>query len=89
MLLIVIVIFLCKLLKKYANEIKKSGVINSLLKYMKLFSFVVTPYLISGRKLKGVIRLRAYQNIEYHRYHDDITLFIGTQNRGLETPFLT
>ena len=49
---------------------------------MKLVSFVVTPYLISGRKLKGVIRLRAYQNIEYHRYHDDIILFIGTQNRG-------
>ena len=57
---------------------------------MKLFSFVVTPSLINGRKLKGIIRLHAYQNIEYHRYYDDIILFIGTQNRGSgKSPFLT
>ena len=42
---------------------------------MKLFSFVVTPYLISGRKLNGVIRLHAYQNIEYQRYHYDVIFY--------------
>ena len=42
---------------------------------MKLFSFVVTPYLISGRNLNRVIGLHAYQNIEYHRYHYDVIFF--------------
>ena len=49
---------------------------------MKLFSFVVTPYLISGRNLNRVIRLHAYQNIEYHRYHYDIIFLLALRSGG-------